>query len=75
MRYFQMIVSNWRRYFVTLLVGGVLLLNQGCTKYATTGEALYKQSRNGPMLVVPPPLTQDNISSFYVLPNPGNQAG
>lgn len=59
-----------------ILFGGVLLLQmQGCSKYATTGEKLYKQSQNGPMLVVPPPLTRDNISSFYVLPNPSNQAG
>ncbi len=62
---------------VWVLLGGVaLLLNQGCSsRFATTGENLYKHSRNGPMLVVPPPLTQDSVSSFYVLPNPSNPAG
>lgn len=40
----------------------------GCSKYASNGEHLYMMSRNGPKLVVPPPLTSANLSSFYILP-------
>ena len=75
MSYFQKKISHAQR-FIVMFVGVFLLLSmQSCTKYASTGENLYKQSRNGPVLDVPPPLTRDNISNFYVLPNPSNQAG
>lgn len=44
-----------------------------CTsKYSTNGENLYLKSRNGPNLVVPPPLSTSNLSSFYRLPDQSN---
>jgi hypothetical protein len=70
--YLVNILPKWRRTMMLVSVGLALLLNQGCSRYATTGESLYKGSRNGPLLVVPLPLTADNISSFYVLPNPSS---
>ena len=46
----------------------VLLVLPACSRYLTHGEALYLQSRNGEMLVVPPPLTNEHINHFYDLP-------
>lgn len=37
-------------------------------RYASNGERLYLQSKNGPTLQVPPPLTNANVSYFYDLP-------
>ena len=50
------------------------LLLAGCSAQYTSskGEQKYMQSRNGPKIVVPPPLTSANISDFYDLP-PQNQ--
>ena len=49
-----------------LILSFVLL---GCAnQYTTNGEYHYMQSKNGPKLVVPPPLTDANISDFYDLP-------
>lgn len=45
-----------------------MLFLVGCSKYASNGEQLYLQSKNGPGVVVPPPLTSSNISHFYDLP-------
>ncbi|MFT4060095.1 MAG: membrane lipoprotein lipid attachment site-containing protein [Legionella sp.] len=46
-----------------------LFVLSGCSgRYASNGENLYLQSRNGPNLEVPPPLTRANISDFYNLP-------
>jgi uncharacterized lipoprotein len=47
----------------------------GCSsRYATNGESLYLQSRNGPLLEVPPPLSRANISNFYDLPQQNQDA-
>lgn len=56
--------------FIIVLSSCLLL---GCSgQYASNGESMYLSSRNGPGLVVPPPLTASNISHFYDLP-PQNQ--
>jgi uncharacterized lipoprotein len=48
----------------------VALLLAGCSQqYTGIGENRYLQCRNGVNLVVPPPLTDTNISHFYDLPN------
>ncbi|WP_407637789.1 hypothetical protein [Legionella adelaidensis] len=40
-----------------------------CSSYYTSnGEKYYLSSRNGENLVVPPGLTEDNISHFHDLP-------
>lgn len=39
-----------------------------CANYTSVGEKYYLQSRNGMTVVVPPPLTDSNISHFYDLP-------
>ena len=44
------------------------LLLSSCSQYASTGDKLYMQSRNGPDVSVPRPLTDSNISHFYDLP-------
>lgn len=42
-----------------------------CSSYYTSnGEKQYLESRNGERLLIPPPLTDSNISHFYDLPNP-----
>ncbi len=51
-----------------LVLCGLLV---GCSgKYATNDKQQYLESRNGSPLVVPPPLTRANMSSFYELPTP-----
>lgn len=51
----------------------VLIGVSACTsKYATNGEKLYLNSRNGPGLVVPPPLSSFSLSNFYRLPQQSN---
>ena len=50
------------------------LLTSCASYYTTNGEKKYLQSRNGPALVVPPPLTRDNVSEFYVLPEQNQNA-
>lgn len=52
-------------FFVVL---SALLLSACSSRYASNGENLYMQSRNGVLLQVPSPLTRSNLSSFYVLP-------
>ncbi|KTD12205.1 hypothetical protein [Legionella jamestowniensis] len=49
------------------IILSVLVLS-ACSNYASNGEALYLRSKNGQKLVVPPPLTDNNISHFYDLP-------
>lgn len=53
-------------------VGFVLCLASGlvaCSSlYTSQGEKQYLDSRNGPKLIIPPPLTGDNLSPFYDLP-------
>lgn len=46
----------------------MLMLLSSCGRYASNGEDLYLNSRNGAKLEVPPPLTSVNISNFYDLP-------
>lgn len=54
-----------------VILGAAFLVTLGgCSHYATNGEKLYLQSRNGPGVHVPSPLTDSNISPFYNLPNP-----
>lgn len=36
--------------------------------YASNAESIYLNSRNGPDLVVPSPLTKSNMGYFYNLP-------
>jgi uncharacterized lipoprotein len=57
-----------------LVVLSVFLLS-GCSLLNTNAsENKVLNSRNGPGLVVPPPLTTDNISYFYSLPNEAQDA-
>jgi uncharacterized lipoprotein len=47
----------------------VLTALAGCSSsYYSNAEEEYLRSRNGEKLVVPPPLTNANISYFYNLP-------
>ncbi len=39
-----------------------------CSRYASNGESVYLQSKNGVKLDVPHPLTSANMSNFYDLP-------
>lgn len=43
--------------------------------YGSNGESLYKKSRNGQLLRVPPPLTDANVSHFYDLPPQNSNSG
>jgi uncharacterized lipoprotein len=45
-----------------------LLPLAACTQFASNGDRQYLHSRNGAMVVVPPPLTDTNSSHFYDLP-------
>ncbi|MFI4919316.1 MAG: hypothetical protein ACHP65_07150 [Legionellales bacterium] len=54
------------------VVLALLALSACSSHYASNGETVYLQSRNGAKLEVPPPLTSSNISYFYDLP-PQNQ--
>lgn len=38
------------------------------SRYASNGEQLYLQSQNGAVIKVPAPLSDDNVSHFYDLP-------
>lgn len=52
---------------LVLLIG--LCTLSGCTFFnANNSENKVLKSRNGPGIVVPPPLTTSNISYFYNLP-------
>lgn len=53
---------------LSFIVLAALALTACNSRYASNGENLYLQSRNGEALVVPPPLTSANISNFYDLP-------
>ena len=60
--------------FTKIIIQTVLCLTvctvTSCSKqYATNSKMQYMESRNGPALSVPPPLTTRNISSFYDLPD------
>lgn len=57
---------------LSVLVLATILLTSCGSRYASNGENLYLQSRNGVKIAVPPPLTSSNIGNFYDLP-PQNQ--
>lgn len=50
------------------LVVFVLVGLTSCAQYLKNNNDLSMRSRNGTKLVVPPPLTSDQISSYYDLP-------
>jgi uncharacterized lipoprotein len=49
-----------------------LVISACSERYSSSGESLYLKNRNGPELIVPTPLTKENMSNFYNLP-PQNQ--
>ncbi|WP_058528381.1 hypothetical protein [Legionella londiniensis] len=52
-----------------IAAGCLASLLASCSSYYTSnGENVYLRSGNGPDLIVPPPLTDTNISYFYNLP-------
>jgi len=61
------------KFFVCLF--GLSLGLSGCngllsnSEFASNNETQYLKSKNGKDLVVKPPLSSDNISDFYRLPN------
>lgn len=56
--------------FKAVGVGIVCFILVSCAvPYSSSNTKGYLKSQNGPKLVVPPPLQQDEISSFYELPN------
>lgn len=57
-----------------IVMVSLILLGSCTTRFATNGENLYLQSRNGPNLVIPRPLTDSNISHFYDLPPSNSNA-
>ncbi len=57
---------------LSFIVLATLALSACNSRYSSNGENVYLQSRNGVKIVVPPPLTNANISNFYDLP-PQNQ--
>jgi hypothetical protein len=42
--------------------------------YSSNADKRYLSSKNGPSLVVPPPMTTENISYFYNLPSQNQNA-
>ena len=54
---------------VLILVTMVLGLVACQVPFASNNKDAYLKSKNGPNLVVPPPLQSDEISSFYNLPD------
>ncbi|OGV50145.1 MAG: hypothetical protein A3F46_04040 [Legionellales bacterium RIFCSPHIGHO2_12_FULL_42_9] len=46
----------------------MLLLVSCSSQFVSHGEKMYLRSKNGPGVVVPPPLTDTNTSHFYDLP-------
>ena len=51
------------------ILGLISLLTACVSPYASNGEAQYVKSRNGPNLIIPPPLSNGSISHFYDLPS------
>ena len=59
------------RFLSLLILVGLLA---GCqVPYPSNDKQAYLKSKNRPRLVVPPPLEQDEISSFYYLPDAEGQ--
>lgn len=53
---------------LSFMVVALLLLSGCSTRYASSGESLYLQSKNGVKVQAPAPLTNANINNFYDLP-------
>lgn len=53
---------------LSFIILATLALSACNSRYSSHGESVYLQSRNGTKIVVPPPLTNANISNFYDLP-------
>ena len=53
---------------IAVLVGLAWLVVACSSVNLIQGDQRYFKSRNGPGVVVPPPLTESNISHFYDLP-------
>ncbi|MGQ3890076.1 hypothetical protein ACQUW5_13725 [Legionella sp. CNM-1927-20] len=56
-----------KKFVLVLLTLGLA----ACSQYASNGEKIYLQSKNGASINVPSPLTASNIGHFYDLPTPG----
>ncbi len=52
----------------------VMLLLTACSQYVSNGEKYYLYSKNGAIVTVPSPLTDTNLSHFYVLPQQNENA-
>lgn len=57
-----------------LFLLGIFVLLAGCftfdrSEFASSDQDRYLTSKNGKDLLVPPPLTNSNLSDFYVLPD------
>lgn len=66
-----MIYSLYKEDFVVKKIGFILisaLLATACSHFGSSGDKQYLTSRNGARVVVPPPLTDTNLSHFYDLP-------
>lgn len=59
---------------VLIVIAATFLMSSCATHYTSSGEHRYLKSYNGRMLVVPPPLTEANISHFYDLPQQNQNA-
>ncbi len=59
---------------ISFMILALLSVTACTSKYSSNGEYVYLQSKNGINLQVPPPLTSDNISHFYDLPNQNQSA-
>lgn len=53
---------------INVLIAGLLSLMACSSRFDNSGEQRYLSSRNGMQLVVPSPLTTENIGYFYNLP-------
>ncbi|MBA3535049.1 MAG: hypothetical protein H0T84_00305 [Tatlockia sp.] len=59
---------------IGFFLGSALLL-AACSQFASNGDKQYLNSKNGARVVVPPPMTDSNISRFYDLPPQNQNAG
>ncbi|KTD66161.1 hypothetical protein [Legionella spiritensis] len=61
---------------IVFVVASILFVT-GCSSHhgGNGDDQRYLKSRNGPGVVVPPPLTDSNISHFYDLPRQDKKAG
>ncbi|KTD31012.1 hypothetical protein Lmor_3119 [Legionella moravica] len=59
---------------LSFIVLATLALSACNSRYSSNGENVYLHSHNGTKIVVPPPLTNANISNFYDLPSQNQDA-